>query len=38
VYAVGGVPEGDQMLAQKLFIEHDEERLRKTANITPVAA
>lgn len=34
VYAQGGVPEQDNMLAQKLILETDEEHLRQTANIT----
>lgn len=29
-------PLGDRLLAQKLWIEHDEEDFRKTANITPL--
>lgn len=36
VYAIGGVPEGDQMLAQKLHIENNEENFRRTAHITPL--
>lgn len=36
VYATGGVPEADCMLAQKLMLQADEERLRRVANITPV--
>lgn len=34
VYARGGVPEQDNMLAQKLLLETDEEHVRRTANIT----
>lgn len=36
VYATGGCPEADQMLAQKLYLETAEDVLRKAANITPV--
>lgn len=38
VYATGGVPEGDCMLAQKLHIEYDEDHFRRVANITPMVA
>lgn len=38
VYAQGGLPDADQMLAQKLFLESAEETLRKVAHVTPVAA
>jgi len=38
VYAVGGLPDADQMLAQKLYLESAEEALRKVAYITPVLA
>lgn len=34
VYAQGGVPAADNMLAQKLLLETDEEHLRARANIT----
>jgi hypothetical protein len=37
VYATGGCPEADQMLAQKLYLETAEEVLRKAAYITPLA-
>lgn len=36
VYAQGNVPPQDNMLAQKLILETDEEYLRRTANITPM--
>lgn len=35
VYATGGVPEADCMLAQALHIEVNEEQLRRVAHITP---
>ncbi len=38
VYATGGAPDADQMLAQKLYLEAAEETLRRVAHITPVAA
>jgi len=38
VYATGGVPEADCMLAQKLYLEMNEAQLRRVAHITPVAA
>ncbi len=38
VYATGGCPDADQMLMQALYLQTDEEQLRKTAYITPVAA
>lgn len=36
VYATGGVPEADCMLAQALHLEVNEEHLRRVAHITPV--
>lgn len=38
VYATGGCPEADQMLAQKLYLEAAEEELRRVAYITKVPA
>ncbi|HXJ31373.1 MAG TPA: hypothetical protein VNG35_12080, partial [Gemmatimonadales bacterium] len=38
VYPVGGLPEADCMLAQKLWLEANEEVLRSVAVITPVHA
>jgi hypothetical protein len=35
VYARGGVPDADCMLAQKLYLEMNEDRLREVAHITP---
>lgn len=36
VYPTGAVPEADAMLAQKLYLEANEERLRQVAHITPL--
>lgn len=37
VYATGGVPEGDCMLAQKFHLESNEDAFRRVAHITPLA-
>lgn len=36
VYATGGLPDADQMLAQKLYLESAEDNLRKVAYVTAV--